>query len=215
VTSRPSSPATPDVPELSAGAFILPNAVIPDHAPLESFSVPGARLFFFFWLAWRWLMGAGSGARGAARGAHAPPRRAQDRRAPALPEHALRARRAPVRRRAEAREEVSGRRVAGGVRRTRGVQWLLVDCLDQCAIMLFTSCGYLPRCGPQVHPYLCRRRYRLGGMSLVSSRSETGSEMSDPHVIARLLRLHLWDASFPFASSCSVLWFLSISAEGA
>jgi hypothetical protein len=46
VTSRPSSPATPDVPEVSAGAFILPNAVIPDHAPLESFSASGACPFF-------------------------------------------------------------------------------------------------------------------------------------------------------------------------
>jgi endonuclease G len=40
LTSKPSSPGTPDILELAAGAFILPNAVIPDHAPLESFSVP-------------------------------------------------------------------------------------------------------------------------------------------------------------------------------
>jgi hypothetical protein len=141
VTSRPSSPATPDVPEVSAGAFILPNAVIPDHAPLESFSASGAPASLF--AAAPAADGDDSGARGAARGAHAPPRRAQDRRAPALPEHALRARRAPVRRRAEAREEVSGRWLAAGlgVRRMRGVRRLLVDCLDQCAIMLFVLVG--------------------------------------------------------------------------
>lgn len=42
LTSRPSSPATPNIPEISAGAFVLPNAEIPDQAPLESFVVPGA-----------------------------------------------------------------------------------------------------------------------------------------------------------------------------
>ncbi|KAK0448377.1 uncharacterized protein EV420DRAFT_856610 [Desarmillaria tabescens] len=40
LTSRPSSPSTPDILELSTGAFMLPNAVIPDEAPLESFVVP-------------------------------------------------------------------------------------------------------------------------------------------------------------------------------
>ncbi|EGN96154.1 hypothetical protein SERLA73DRAFT_59384 [Serpula lacrymans var. lacrymans S7.3] len=40
LTSRPSSPSTPDVPEISTGAFVLPNAVIADDAPLESFVVP-------------------------------------------------------------------------------------------------------------------------------------------------------------------------------
>jgi len=37
LTSRPSSPSTPQIPEISTGAFILPNAVIPDHTPLTSF----------------------------------------------------------------------------------------------------------------------------------------------------------------------------------
>ncbi|KIJ60599.1 hypothetical protein HYDPIDRAFT_98257 [Hydnomerulius pinastri MD-312] len=40
LASRPSSPSTPDVPEISAGAFVLPNAIIPDEAPLESFVMP-------------------------------------------------------------------------------------------------------------------------------------------------------------------------------
>ncbi|KAH9857817.1 hypothetical protein C2E23DRAFT_720275 [Lenzites betulinus] len=40
LTSRPSSPSTPDIPEISTGAFVLPNAVIPDEAKLESFVVP-------------------------------------------------------------------------------------------------------------------------------------------------------------------------------
>jgi endonuclease G len=40
LTSKPSSPTTPDIPEISTGAFILPNAVIPDSAPLESFVAP-------------------------------------------------------------------------------------------------------------------------------------------------------------------------------
>ncbi|KAL1691462.1 hypothetical protein GGG16DRAFT_91363 [Schizophyllum commune] len=40
LASRPASPATPDVHELSIGAFALPNAVIPDEAPLEGFVVP-------------------------------------------------------------------------------------------------------------------------------------------------------------------------------
>ncbi|KAH7889958.1 hypothetical protein F5I97DRAFT_1924468 [Phlebopus sp. FC_14] len=40
LASRPSSPSTPDVPEISTGAFILPNAIIPDEAPLQSFVTP-------------------------------------------------------------------------------------------------------------------------------------------------------------------------------
>ncbi|KAL1947561.1 hypothetical protein VTO73DRAFT_13285 [Trametes versicolor] len=40
LAAKPSSPSTPDVAEISAGAFVLPNAVIPDEAKLESFLVP-------------------------------------------------------------------------------------------------------------------------------------------------------------------------------
>ncbi|KAI0273846.1 DNA/RNA non-specific endonuclease [Gloeopeniophorella convolvens] len=40
LASRPSSPSTPDVPEITTGAFVLPNASISDDAPLESFVVP-------------------------------------------------------------------------------------------------------------------------------------------------------------------------------
>lgn len=40
LASRPSSPSTPHVPEISTGAFVLPNAVIPDQAPLETFVTP-------------------------------------------------------------------------------------------------------------------------------------------------------------------------------
>ncbi|EPQ61434.1 hypothetical protein GLOTRDRAFT_123726 [Gloeophyllum trabeum ATCC 11539] len=40
LASRPSSPATPTIPEISTGAFVLPNAVIKDETPLESFVVP-------------------------------------------------------------------------------------------------------------------------------------------------------------------------------
>ncbi|KAF7800258.1 hypothetical protein EIP86_011505 [Pleurotus ostreatoroseus] len=40
LTSKPSSPSTPHIPEISTGAFVLPNAEIPDEAPLESFVVP-------------------------------------------------------------------------------------------------------------------------------------------------------------------------------
>ena len=39
--SKPSSPSNPDILELSTGAFVLPNAVIKDDTPLESFIVPG------------------------------------------------------------------------------------------------------------------------------------------------------------------------------
>ncbi|KAI0665079.1 hypothetical protein C8Q70DRAFT_941880 [Cubamyces menziesii] len=40
LASKPSSPSRPDIPEISTGAFVLPNAVIPDEAKLESFVVP-------------------------------------------------------------------------------------------------------------------------------------------------------------------------------
>lgn len=41
LTSKPSSPSTPHIPEISTGAFVLPNAEIPDNARLENFVVPG------------------------------------------------------------------------------------------------------------------------------------------------------------------------------
>lgn len=41
LTSKPSSPSTPNIPDLALGAFVLPNAVIKDEAPLEGFVVPG------------------------------------------------------------------------------------------------------------------------------------------------------------------------------
>ncbi|KAF8078170.1 hypothetical protein FPV67DRAFT_38480 [Lyophyllum atratum] len=40
LVSKPASPSTPDVLEYSTGAFVLPNAIIPDDAPLESFVMP-------------------------------------------------------------------------------------------------------------------------------------------------------------------------------
>ncbi|KAJ7702403.1 hypothetical protein B0H17DRAFT_923617 [Mycena rosella] len=40
LAAKPSSPSTPDIVELSAGAFVLPNAAIPDSAPMESFLMP-------------------------------------------------------------------------------------------------------------------------------------------------------------------------------
>lgn len=40
LTSRPSSPSTPNVVEISTGAFVLPNAPIPDEAKLENFVMP-------------------------------------------------------------------------------------------------------------------------------------------------------------------------------
>jgi len=46
LASRVSSPATPDILEISTGAFVLPNAIIPDEAPLESFVMPGKLLLF-------------------------------------------------------------------------------------------------------------------------------------------------------------------------
>jgi endonuclease G len=45
LASKPSSPKTPDVPEISTGAFVLPNAPIPDDTPLESFVMPGGVIF--------------------------------------------------------------------------------------------------------------------------------------------------------------------------
>lgn len=41
LTTKPSSPRNPEKLELSTGAFVLPNAIIPDNAPLTSFIVPG------------------------------------------------------------------------------------------------------------------------------------------------------------------------------
>ncbi|KDQ60592.1 hypothetical protein JAAARDRAFT_125516 [Jaapia argillacea MUCL 33604] len=40
LASRPSSPSTPDVHDISTGAFVLPNAVIKDDTPLQSFVTP-------------------------------------------------------------------------------------------------------------------------------------------------------------------------------
>lgn len=40
LTSRPSSASTPHIPEISTGAFVLPNAAISDETSLESFVVP-------------------------------------------------------------------------------------------------------------------------------------------------------------------------------
>ncbi|KIP10327.1 hypothetical protein PHLGIDRAFT_101457 [Phlebiopsis gigantea 11061_1 CR5-6] len=40
LTTKPSSPSTPHIPEISTGAFVLPNAVIPDQVALENFVVP-------------------------------------------------------------------------------------------------------------------------------------------------------------------------------
>lgn len=44
LTTKPSSPSTPNIPEISTGAFVLPNAPISDDAPLKSFMVPGEYL---------------------------------------------------------------------------------------------------------------------------------------------------------------------------
>ncbi|KAG8982058.1 nuclease [Tulasnella sp. 425] len=38
--TKPSSPSTPSIQELSLGAFVLPNAPIPDDTPLTNFAVP-------------------------------------------------------------------------------------------------------------------------------------------------------------------------------
>jgi len=40
LASRPSSPSKPDVHEISTGAFVLPNAIIPDEASFETFVTP-------------------------------------------------------------------------------------------------------------------------------------------------------------------------------
>ncbi|RDB21043.1 Nuclease 1, mitochondrial [Hypsizygus marmoreus] len=40
LTSKPASPSTPELLDISTGAFVLPNAIIPDEAPLESFVMP-------------------------------------------------------------------------------------------------------------------------------------------------------------------------------
>lgn len=40
LTTRPSSPSTPHIAEVSTGAFVLPNAQIPDETPLKGFVVP-------------------------------------------------------------------------------------------------------------------------------------------------------------------------------
>lgn len=41
LTAKPSSPSTPHIAEIATGAFVLPNAEIPDQTPLENFVVPG------------------------------------------------------------------------------------------------------------------------------------------------------------------------------
>lgn len=48
LASKLPSPSTPDVLELSTGAFVLPNAIIPDEAPLKSFAMPGDFFIFIF-----------------------------------------------------------------------------------------------------------------------------------------------------------------------
>jgi endonuclease G, mitochondrial len=40
LTARPASPSTPHIPEISTGAFVLPNESIPDDVPLQRFVVP-------------------------------------------------------------------------------------------------------------------------------------------------------------------------------
>jgi len=40
LASKPVSPSNPEDVDVSIGAFVLPNAVIPDEAPLESFIAP-------------------------------------------------------------------------------------------------------------------------------------------------------------------------------
>ncbi|PPQ63189.1 hypothetical protein CVT24_005734 [Panaeolus cyanescens] len=40
LTTKPKTPSTPEILEVATGAFVLPNAIIPDEAPLESFVVP-------------------------------------------------------------------------------------------------------------------------------------------------------------------------------
>lgn len=41
LATKPASPSTPNVTEISTGAFVLPNAPIPEEAPLKNFVVPG------------------------------------------------------------------------------------------------------------------------------------------------------------------------------
>ncbi|KAH8102897.1 hypothetical protein BXZ70DRAFT_1057286 [Cristinia sonorae] len=40
LTAKPSSPSTPHLTEIATGAFVLPNAEIPDNTPFENFVVP-------------------------------------------------------------------------------------------------------------------------------------------------------------------------------
>ncbi|THH31760.1 hypothetical protein EUX98_g2441 [Antrodiella citrinella] len=40
LTSKPASPSTPHIMEIATGAFVLPNAEIPDQTPFENFVVP-------------------------------------------------------------------------------------------------------------------------------------------------------------------------------
>ncbi|KAE9407051.1 DNA/RNA non-specific endonuclease [Gymnopus androsaceus JB14] len=40
LTSKPASPATPNILELATGAFVLPNAPIPEDTPLTNFVMP-------------------------------------------------------------------------------------------------------------------------------------------------------------------------------
>ena len=40
LASRPSSPSTPHIPEISTGAFVLPNAVISEETSMETFVTP-------------------------------------------------------------------------------------------------------------------------------------------------------------------------------
>ncbi|KIY66255.1 hypothetical protein CYLTODRAFT_444806 [Cylindrobasidium torrendii FP15055 ss-10] len=40
LTTKPSSPARPDILDLALGAFVLPNAPIPDNTPLSQFVMP-------------------------------------------------------------------------------------------------------------------------------------------------------------------------------
>nr|GAT55486.1 mitochondrial nuclease [Mycena chlorophos] len=40
LASKPASPSTPETVEVSTGAFVVPNAIIPDEAPMQSFMMP-------------------------------------------------------------------------------------------------------------------------------------------------------------------------------
>jgi DNA/RNA endonuclease G (NUC1) len=48
LTARPASPTTPGIQEISTGAFVLPNAPIPDETSFETFSVPGKLVHFLY-----------------------------------------------------------------------------------------------------------------------------------------------------------------------